>query len=154
MRNIAISEVFLIIYENGERERFAAEEQRKRMVPALLGFNIPRKTKDRNGKGHRQGFFSFGMGYGNSYGGFGGMIQYINQGDVGVGLHFGAGYFPGGLFNLVGEWPLFAGGLKIYYWKYMFVDLQFGLFGIWNEIKTNQWDKHRQEVDGCMAPDF
>ena len=53
MRNIAISEVFLIIYENGERERFAAEEQRKRMVPALLGFNIPRKTKDRNGKGHR-----------------------------------------------------------------------------------------------------
>lgn len=110
-RNINLSEIFMVIYESGRRENFS--EYKKTTSLTKDGLNV---------KGN---YFSIAPGYGNSYGGLGLRFQYVTPGNVRVGIHGGAGYFP----SMYG-WLLYSGGVQIYFWDYMYVDAQFGAFGV------------------------
>lgn len=114
-RNIKISDVFMIIYENGKREKFTTSET------ASNNLATSNNETNLNRKGN---YFSIAPGYGNSYGGLGLRFQYVTPGNVRVGIHGGAGYFPS-----MGGWLLYSGGVQIYFWDYMYVDAQFGAFG-------------------------
>jgi hypothetical protein len=112
-RNIKISDVFMIIYENGKREKFTTTE------------DLSIKNKMENISGN---YFSIATGYGNSYGGIGLKLQYVTPGNVRVGIHGGIGYFPS-----LGGWLLFSGGVQIYFWDYLYVDAQLGAFGAYED---------------------
>ena len=117
-RNIKITEVFMIIYENGKRETFSTIETSNSGI-------VKNSENNLNKKGN---YFSIAPGYGNSYGGLGLRFQYVTPGNVRVGFHGGAGYFPS-----MGGWFLYSGGVQIYFWDYMYVDAQFGAFGAYED---------------------
>ena len=76
-------------------------------------------------------YFSLAMGYGNSYGGFGLRLQYVTPGQIRAGIHGGAGYFPwnGGMLHA-------SGGIQLYFWKNLYADAQFGMFGTYRFISN------------------
>ncbi len=83
-------------------------------------------------KKYKGNYFMMGLGYGHSYGGAGLMLQGRFGGNVGFGIHGGVGYFP--------EAPVLAsGGLKFYYYKWLFIDTQFGLTG-WEYYYEYYWN--------------
>ncbi|GAB4294921.1 MAG: hypothetical protein Kow0068_19750 [Marinilabiliales bacterium] len=116
-RNIAISDVFMIIYENGQREIFKSEENpvKKEEVVSQENEYVP--------VGYKGTYFMFGAGYGVSYGGLGTRIQWRIGDDDGVGVHMGLGYFPNA--------PVFASaGIKYFVFKDNYINMQFGLNGV------------------------
>lgn len=109
IRNINISDVFMVIYENGKREKFTKSEQED---------NKNEKSKS----GYIGNYFMIGIGYGNSYGGLGIRGQWRIGGKQGFGIHYGAGYLP--------EAPILATvGLKFFPYKGFYLNAQFGLTG-------------------------
>jgi len=127
-RNINISDVFMVIYENGKREKFTNSES----ISNNVGTSNSETNLNRKGN-----YFSIATGYGNSYGGLGFRLQYVTPGNVRVGIHGGAGYFPS-----MGGWLLFSGGVQIYFWDEMYVDAQFGAFGAYENAYWSDYDSH------------
>ncbi len=108
IRNINISEVFMVIYENGKREKFTTIENQD--------------SKEILNNKYKSNYFSLGTGYGNSYGGFGVRAQWRMGGIQGFGIHAGVGYFP--------DAPILASfGLKFFPYKDLYINTQFGLTG-------------------------
>ncbi|MCD4832653.1 MAG: hypothetical protein K8R31_02580 [Bacteroidales bacterium] len=69
--------------------------------------------------------FSLGAGFGRSYGGIGVRAQWRLGEDFAFAPHLGLGYTP----NNIG-FPIFLNaGLKMYFYKPVYIDLQFGVFG-------------------------
>ncbi|WP_418508908.1 hypothetical protein [Corallibacter sp.] len=115
IRNIEKSDVFMIIYENGTREKINTaepkEETQYTRVETSTGYN------DYDGS-----YLLLAVGYGNSYGGAGMRVLYRTGGIVGVGFHAGVGYFP--------EAPVLgSAGIKFYPYKGLYINGQFGLYG-------------------------
>jgi len=110
-RNINISEVFMVIYENGKREKFTTTENQ----------NSEEVTKNESSSnGYKGNYFMLGTGYGNSYGGSGLRVQWRMGGKQGFGIHAGAGYFPNA--------PILASaGVKFFPYKDLYINTQFGL---------------------------
>ena len=121
LRNANISDVFMVIYENGKRETFTPiQNQSQRVVTANevpVNYEIKKKVKKYKGN-----CFMIGTGYGNSYGGIGLRVQGRFGGIVGVGIHGGVGYLPGAS-------VLAAGGVKFFPYKGLYINTQFGLTG-------------------------
>jgi hypothetical protein len=132
-------QVFMIKYENGNKDVFnnLAGEQSpvyrpvvttpKPVVPAKPA--LPDKPFYNN-KHHY--YFSLALGYGPSYGGLGLRMQARSGGEVGFGFHWGTGYLPA--FNILGlgvEENTFmaSAGLKLFPYKYLYIDTEFGIFG-------------------------
>jgi len=113
-RNISVSEVFMIIYENGKRETINKKEVTNTEVTNTKVSNSEYKGK----------YFMLGAGYGNSYGGSGVRVQW-RTGDIqGFGWHAGVGYLP------TGEGAVLASaGLKFFPYKDLYINAQFGLVG-------------------------
>ncbi|NPD44589.1 MULTISPECIES: hypothetical protein [unclassified Lentimicrobium] len=84
------------------------------------------KKKSYLDKGYNE-YAAFGLGIGNAYGGLGAHLQIRGGKTLGFGGHFGAGYLPGinGGNNSFG-WNI---GAKFYYFKYLFIDLTYGVVG-------------------------
>jgi hypothetical protein len=97
----------------------------------LLLFSLFALSQDNNNKVNDD-YFSLGLGYGNSYGGFGLKLQYVTPGQIRAGIHGGGGYFPwiGGMLHA-------SGGLQLYPWKNLYLDAQFGMFGVYRFIMSN-----------------
>lgn len=82
--------------------------------------------------GHNR-YISLGGGFGNSYGGVGTRFQFRVGHIVGFGLHCGFGIYPR-LFDISGTGSFqkrltFDLGLKIFCYKWIYVDFQLGIMG-------------------------
>ena len=107
-RNINISDVFMVIYENGKREKFTTTENQT--------------SKEVSNNGYKGNYFMLGTGIGNSYGGAGLRVQWRMGGKQGFGIHAGAGYFPNA--------PILASaGVKFFPYKDLYINAQFGFTG-------------------------
>jgi hypothetical protein len=141
IRNIKISEVIMIIYENGKKETFTTLENQnpkpvtKTEVPVIK--EVPRNT-------YKGNYFMIGTGFGNSYGNIGLRIQGRFGGKVGFGIHAGAGYLP------VADEILFAAGLKFFPYKSLYINTQFGFTG-WEE---DPFDSYFTESHLLLGPSF
>lgn len=112
-RNINISDVFMVIYENGKREKFTTTESQ------TSNNDTKKEVSNNNYKGN---YFMLGTGCGNSYGGLGLRAQWRMGGKQGFGIHAGAGYFPNA--------PILASaGVKFFPYKDFYINTQFGLTG-------------------------
>ena len=112
-RNINISDVFMVIYENGKREKFTTTESQ------TSNNDTKNEVSNNDYKGN---YFMLGTGYGNSYGGLGLRAQWRMGGKQGFGIHAGAGYFPNA--------PILASaGVKFFPYKDFYINTQFGLTG-------------------------
>lgn len=138
---IRISEVYMIKYRNGTSEMFSRQKENKDYQSSRVAERTTPAHNEKNSvnerypagldkKGRMQirkqgNYLSVAAGSGNSYGGLGLALQYLSPGSLKFGIHAGAGYLP---FGAVPTF-LYAGGLKIYFWDYLYADLQFGSFG-------------------------
>ena len=120
IRNFKISEVFMIIYENGKRETFATQENQ---APKQVAKTEAPVIKEVPKNVYKANYFMLGTGYGNSYGGLGLRVQGRFGGKVGFGIHAGVGYLP------IADEVLVAGGLKFFPYKGLYLNAQFGLTG-------------------------
>jgi hypothetical protein len=121
IRNIKISEVFMIIYENGKREKFTTTENP----------NSKEVTKNEvSNNGYKASYFMLGIGRGKGYGGAGIRVQWRMGGNQRFGIHAGAGYFPNA--------PILASaGVKFFLYKDLYINTQFGLTG---------WEEHHYDT--------
>jgi len=145
-REISISEVYMIRYKDGSNEIFSRTASNETQPARITGQNIskPGPTNSTTTRAYsrttsklerkqtrKQGnYLSIAAGGGNSYGGLGLSLQYTTPGNIRFGIHGGAGYFP------LGGYPtfLYAGGVKLYFWDYLYLDAQFGSFGTYQKI--------------------
>jgi hypothetical protein len=133
-RNINISEVFMIIYENGKREVFSTIK------------NKTHKPKDKTSKSNYKGkYFMLATGYGNSYGGLGIRSQARFGSIIGFGIHAGLGYLPSGDIAMV------SGGLKFFAYKGLYINTQFGLTGY---EESYSYYHHYQDENVVFGPSF
>jgi hypothetical protein len=134
LRNILVSDVFMIIYENGRRESFSSQSTRVTTGPAQQETTRRVQEAPPPKKGYKGNYFMLGVGYGNSYGGAGICAQMRLGGNVGFGLHAGVGYFP--------DAPvLAAGGVKFFPFRGIYINAQFGLTGheYWYEYSYSSY---------------
>jgi hypothetical protein len=110
LRNINISNVFMIIYENGSRETFTSQQQ-----------SISQRQKNDS---NYQNYLGIGLGYGNSFGGLGANFSLMAGDSFKWGFHAGAGYFPSG------DVFLASLGFKFYLVEGLYLNPQFGSFGV------------------------
>lgn len=128
------SQVFMIRYENGNKDVFSNEPVPKSVVtppkPVVPPVPLsPQKPFYLNGHHY---YFSVALGYGPSYGGLGLRMQARSGGEVGFGFHWGTGYLPA--FDLLGlgvdkSTFMASAGFKLFPYKYIYIDTQFGIFG-------------------------
>ena len=114
IRNINISDVFMVIYENGKREIFTTTEIQTSKE------NTKNKVSNND---YTDDCFMLGTGYGNSYGGLGIRAQWRTRGKQGWGIHAGAGfsyYAP----------ILVSTGVKYFPYKGFYINAQFGFTDI------------------------
>jgi len=69
-------------------------------------------------------YSAFGIGIGNAYGALGFQFQIRTGKIMGAGMHFGAGFIPGG--KTFKQSFAFKVGAKFYYYKPLFIDLAYG----------------------------
>lgn len=92
------------------------------------------KKKSYLEKGYNE-YLAFGLGFGNAYGGLGAQLQIRGGKTIGFGAHFGAGYIPGiksGYGNSLG-WKI---GGKLYCYKYLFLDVTYGVVALYKGGQT------------------
>ncbi len=137
LRSISQSDVYMIVYENGEKEKFGdtqkttANEQVSYSYQPVEVEREPEVESERKYKGNQ---FTIGTGYGNSYGGAGMRVQMRVGGNVGFGFHAGVGYFP--------DAPVLASaGIKFFVFRNLYINAQYGLTG-WEHTWSSYdyWD--------------
>jgi len=111
-RVLNISEVVVILYENGKREVFAAKDVAK----------TPSETVSNENEVNDKGSFIVGIGAGNSYGVPGVRLQMNTAREDKFGFHAGIGAFPNIDF-------IVSAGVKYYTFKDVYFNLQFGTLG-------------------------
>lgn len=120
VRVINPADVYMIRYENG-REEFFQPDPRDPVEKKWVARNNFYKN------GNNRYFNSFAVGHGPSYGWIG--IRY--QGRIGMeqgfGWHAGGGIFPA-IGNIDHTYFLATGGFKFFFFRGMYIDLQYGAF--------------------------
>jgi hypothetical protein len=157
LRNLDISELFMIIYQDGTKEIFKKPDNPNQQKPVNINnnqnnnnganannptinktnTNPPKPTEDNYFKYKKNTYGSISFGYGNSYGGFGLRLQGRFGRLLGFGIHGGVGYFP---FN--GGGVLASGGLKFFYYKGMYLNGQYGLIGVETHQTYSNYNGH------------
>lgn len=162
IRQINSDEVFMILYKDGTTEKFVKTAPVQQNVPPPItpGTSVQNaanqnqatstsspdisenKAKSNSSffKNRNKNYFAVSIGNGVSYGGYGIRLQGRIGKTLGAGIHIGAGYFPDNGGN-----ALASVGLKFFYYKYLYINLQYGTFGIRNYyddknlVKANIW---------------
>lgn len=91
------------------------------------------KKKSYLEKGYNE-YAAFGLGLGNAYGGLGVHLQIRGGKTIGFGGHFGVGFIPG-----INGWDKSFGwniGGKIYCYRYLFIDVTYGVVAVYNDGQT------------------
>jgi len=120
IRNISISQVYMVIYENGRTEMFNSPEDQAQIEVQTP----PEETKNEDlPSGYKGTYFMLGAGVGRSYGGLGIRAQMRVGGNQGFGLHAGVGYYANA--------PVLAtAGIKFFPWRDLYFNAQYGLVGV------------------------
>lgn len=144
IRNILISDVFMIIYENGKREKFTVDKNKGNPNEIDSSSKAePQKTVSAESpkKAYNGDYFVLGTGIGTSYGGIGVQAQWIKGGINSYGVHAGVGLIPdGGI--------MASAGIKYFPYKNLYIDTQFGI--------TDYEDEYYYDYDGkaLYGPSF
>ncbi len=112
--------VYMIRYQNGTEEFFDPDPRdpvEKKWIAKNNFFKY----------GSNRYFASFALGHGPSYGWIGIRYQGRIGKELGFGWHVGGGIFPA-MRNIDHTYFLVSGGLKFYYFRGLYIDLQYGTF--------------------------
>ena len=137
LRSLYISEVFMVVYENGQRERFdqitevekqPQKESQKTQTNELYEYRENNTVSSKN-----ESHFALGIGYGNSYGGVGTKVQFIQElgGDFSIGIQASIGTILDINSDEINSILSYSGGILIYPFKSFYLNLQYGGFGIY-----------------------
>ncbi|MBE0646214.1 MAG: hypothetical protein IH596_00350 [Bacteroidales bacterium] len=122
--------VYMIRYKSGTEEFFQPDPRDP----------VEKKWVSRNNfykNGCNKYFASFAVGHGPSYGWIGIRYQGRIGKEIGFGWHAGGGIFPNlGMLAIDRSHFLYSGGLKFFFYRGMYVDLQYGTFMV---IKDNRY---------------
>ncbi|MBN1415057.1 MAG: hypothetical protein JW973_08160 [Bacteroidales bacterium] len=170
---IAKNQVFMIKYENGNKDVFgnpptspgqqAVQKPKPSPVPVTPKPPAVEPPKSKFYTNRQHLYFALAAGYGNSYGGYGLRVQGRFGGTVGFGIHAGTGYLPlfmGDIFESAGgDQGLFmmSGGLKFFVYKGIYINTQFGRFGKkWvYDYYYNYYDFYYDEAEEILyGPSF
>lgn len=91
-----------------------------------------KRANDRYFTNKQNNYFSMALGYGTSYGGLGLRLQGRVGGVVGIGFHGGVGFFPAKASGFDKNYVFYNGGLKFFFYKGLYLDGQFGIWGVEN----------------------
>ncbi len=120
VRNIRITDVSMIIYQNGKKETFSSSEPLP-LKPALE-MRVPPQFEARR-RIYQGNYFMVGPGIGDSYGGLGVRIARRFGGIFGFGVQVGLGYGVQVLTNNYKTSPfLFTYGAKFYPYKGIYIN--------------------------------
>lgn len=123
IRNIKISDVFMIIYENGKRETFTPPGSETSQEDTTNAVSQNADSSSEAGKSYdKSDLFLLGFGLGNSYGGIGLRAQWGLGSLDDFRVHAGIGILPDVSI-------LLSTGVKYYPVEYYYINAQFGLVG-------------------------
>jgi len=134
LRNISLTDVYMIIYADGTREVIKKTQQPDNNVTTSIQKEPISTTEYQNTyrtvpeKKYDGNYGMLGFGYGNSYGGLGARYQWRKGKIQGFGAHIGIGYFP------YAEY-LWSWGLKYFFYKDFYINAQWGRTG-WEEYSS------------------
>lgn len=129
-RVLNISEVIVILYENGKREVFAAKDE------------AVKEQSEYNDKAS----FLVGAGVGNSYGLPGIRFQFNTVKEDKFGFHAGIGAFPNIDF-------IVSAGVKYYKFKDVYLNMQFGTLG-YNQRTIIGTSSMYDNIESLYGPSF
>jgi len=149
VRIVKVQDIISIKYQDGTEEVFSktieeenTKETEKTKEEEQYVYDLgdkkeePKEIEKPKSKfelnGHNR-YVSLGAGFGNSYGGAGTRFQFRVGRIVGFGLHAGLGLYPRP-FQMEGTGTfrdrlMFDLGLKLFCWKWVYVDFQLGMVG-------------------------
>jgi hypothetical protein len=138
LRNLKVSEVLVINYQNGQKDVFT--QPKAPIIEEKARPEVPKKV-------YKGNYFMIGTGYGISYGGLGVRLQGRFGGAVGMGIHAGVGYFPG--YSV-----LVGGGLKFFPFRGLYIDTQFGMTGYetYSEIWSGSYNSSYSDENALYGP--
>jgi len=114
--------VYMVRYKSGTEEFFQPDPHDPVEKKWLAKNNFFKNGCDKY-------FASFGLGHGPSYGWMGLRYQGRIGKEQGFGWHLGGGIFPNlGMFSIDHTYFLASGGLKFFFFRGMYIDLQYGSF--------------------------
>jgi len=148
VRTVKVEDVVSIKYQDGTEEVFAKTIEEKKIketetehntqqyvytYEAVEDENIPEEPTSKFEMNGHDRYVSLGAGFGNSYGGVGTRFQFRVGHIVGFGMHVGLGLYPRP-FNIPGTGSFqkritFDLGLKMFCYKWIYLDFQFGMTG-------------------------
>ena len=152
IRNILISDVFMIIYENGVREKFTEKAndpkpdkeadtylQRSTKTSSTESYikrtDAPVENETKPVNDYKGKYFMIGVGFGTSYGGLGVCANWRLGDKEEFGWHAGAGYIP--------DYGAMASvGAKYFPYKNFYLNAQLGIFGYHETYETISYSDH------------
>jgi hypothetical protein len=132
------SSVYMIRYQNGTEQFF---EQDRHDPKGKQWVDKQQYYKN----GNNQYFASFAVGHGPSYGWIGLRYQGRVGKELGFGWHAGGGFFPK-LFDIDNTYLMYSGGLKFFFYRGMYVDVQYGTFLVVNDYQYVEYYSYEKEV--------
>jgi len=142
IRNIKKSVVFMIIYENGDRETITPDEDKIQAEQSTPPVNHLQSTNKKEFTGM---YSQASVGMGVSYGGIGVNFSMRFGGILGYGFHAGVGYIING--NAAG-----VAGFKFYPYKNLYFNAVFGIIA-YEEIIYKGW-YYYTDVQALYGPGF
>jgi hypothetical protein len=143
LRNIRITDIQNITYENGRKETFIQEQPQIGVSQSQTSQQDQNTTSSSSYKGN---YFMIGTGFGNSYGVIGFRAQARFGGKVGFGIHGGLGLVPdeGG--------TALSAGVKFFPYKGLYIDTQ---LGFWRYHESYYYSgMNYDETDWEICPTF
>ncbi|MBN8572468.1 MAG: hypothetical protein J0M05_01015 [Candidatus Kapabacteria bacterium] len=129
-RVLPISQVVVILYENGKREVFSSKDEEVKEQPEY----------------NDKASFLVGAGVGNSYGLPGIRFQFNTAKEDRFGFHAGIGLFPKIDF-------IVAAGVKYYVFKDVYLNAQFGTLG-YNQRSFIETSSIHTTIEALYGPSF
>jgi len=153
LRSLYISEVFMVVYENGQRERFENNVEPVEQSVKEYYVQQPKSTSssyksqsselmDDIPSNDLRKRIAIGTGYGNSYGGAGMEMKFFLGARSNLGFHIGGGIYTDVLSPDANIVLAYATGIQYYLWKGFYLDAEYGGIGTYvkndNEIGLMQ----------------
>lgn len=141
--SILKSEVFMIIYANGSKDVFKEQGN----IGDDGNNNLSNKPKEKYFSNNKNKYYSFSVGYGQSYGGFGVRFQRRWGGKIGCGFHAGGGYFPSSE-ESGGPAFFYSTGMKFFWYKAWYLNLQYGPTATYRKYNFNTYTYEKGKLYG------
>jgi hypothetical protein len=158
IQKVSVNDVLTINYLDGRMQTFNYNEP----VTQKNISNYPQQepienifsdaSKVENEVTSSNSYFGMGMGYGNSYGGGGIKLQYVFDSNLKIGFHVGGGYYFDELNFNANKLLAYSAGIQFFVWKGLYLNSQFGGFGIYNRLLTDYSSYYKYEKQLLYGP--